>query len=318
MTNGVREGDQVSLVSSSGTAWWSARMEAGRGELMGLLKRLDGRLVPDNSPDKMSDWEAMRIWTFNDPDVSARVARRFEQYGAAPQTQRNQSDLHASATSDPLVRAKASEVYFQSVARSRITLGVLERMLNSLIPTKGRKSVILVSDGFIYDTNMDEFKDVTQASRRANAAVYFVDASGLGGLPDSFSAEFGAPIDARDVGSALLDSSLKAEGSEAIASDSGGFSVKNTNDLNRGIQRIADEAQSYYLLGYNPTNTTPDGRFRKITVKSAQKGCRSAPGRATTRRWRARRRPRTSPARPTPTYSRPSTRLTTSRSFPCA
>ena len=103
-----------------------------------------------------------------------------------------------------------------TVARSRITLGVLERMLNSLIPTKGRKSVILVSDGFIYDTNMDEFKDVTQASRRANAAVYFVDASGLGGLPDSFSAEFGAPIDARDVGSALLDSSLKAEGSTPI------------------------------------------------------------------------------------------------------
>ena len=272
MQNGVREGDRVSLVSSSGTAWWSARMEAGRAELMALLKRLDGRLVPDTSPDKVSEWEAMRIQTFNDPDVSARVARRFENYGVAPQSQRGGSDLRASATSDPLVRARASEVYFQSVARNRITLGVLERMLNSLISTKGRKSVVLVSEGFIYDTNMDEFKRVTQASRRASAAVYFLDASGLGGLPDSFSAEFGAPIDQRDVGSALLDNTLRSEGSEAIASDSGGFTVKNTNDLTRGIQRIADESRSYYLLGYNPTNTAADGRFRKIAVKTSQKG----------------------------------------------
>src|SRR6185503_13101396 len=56
-------------------------------------------------------------------------------------------------------------------------------------------------------------------------------------------------------------------GAESLAADSGGFSVKNTNDLGRGIQRIADESRSYYLLGYNSSNTSRDGRFRKITVK---------------------------------------------------
>ena len=52
-----------------------------------------------------------------------------------------------------------------------------------------------------------------------------------------------------------------------MASDSGGFSVRNTNDLGAGIKRIADENRTYYLVGYNPTNTARDGKFRKISVK---------------------------------------------------
>jgi len=69
-----------------------------------------------------------------------------------------------------------------------------------------------------------------------------------------------------------MDSLNEGEGSESLASDSGGFTVKNTNDLGKGIQRIADESRSYYLLGYNPSNAALDGRFRKIEVKVARKG----------------------------------------------
>jgi hypothetical protein len=45
--------------------------------------------------------------------------------------------------------------------------------------------------------------------------------------------------------------------------------VRNTNDLNAGVQKIATETQAYYLLGYMPTNTARDGKFRKIQVKLA-------------------------------------------------
>ena len=63
-----------------------------------------------------------------------------------------------------------------------------------------------------------------------------------------------------------------AEGAESIAADTGGFSVKNTNDLGKGIQRIAAESRIYYLLGYHSTNTRRDGKFREIKVKVARKG----------------------------------------------
>jgi VWFA-related protein len=268
LKTGVREGDRVSLVASGGGAWWSTRMEAGREELMALLKRLDGRFVPDSAPERMSDYEAMRIHIFHDQQVEQAVSRRFETYGAnAGRSQTGSDDPNSSMNGDPYVQARASDVYFQSVSRNRITLEVLQRVLNSLGTAKGRKSVILVSEGFIYDPNLTEFKDAIQASRRGNAAMYFLDARGLTGMPTFFTAEFGPPIDTRDIGAVFLDTLQEAEGAESLAADSGGFSVKNTNDLGKGIQRIADESRIYYLLGYNSSNASRDGRFRKISVK---------------------------------------------------
>ena len=275
LKSGVREGDRVTLVATGGTAWWSARMEAGREELITLLKRLEGRNIPDSSQDRMSDYEAMRIQVYNDPEVMGRVSRRYQNLGisqAQGQGQGRQGGIASDTLGDPMVRSKASDVYFQAVSKNRITLGLLERVLGSLVSSKGRKAVILISDGFIYDPNLDEFKSVVQASRRANAAIYSVQSGGLSGMSDFMSAEFGNALADQDVGSALLDNSLAADGSDSLASDSGGFVVRNTNDLTRGIQRIALESQTYYLLGYIPTNTKQDGRFRKIDVRLARKG----------------------------------------------
>ena len=270
LKNGVREGDRVTLIGTGGEVWWSTRMESGRDALMAMLKRLDGRYIPDMAPDRMSDYEAMRIHVYHDTQVEAQVSRRFDTYGASTrgsQGGNSQSDSISAMGGDPMVQGKASEVYFQSVSRNRITLQILERTLTSLASTKGRKSLILVSEGFIYDPNLDEFKKAVQASRRSNVAIYFLDTRGLTGMPDYFTAQFGPPIDTQDIGAAFVDQLAASEGSESLAADTGGFSVKNTNDLGKGIQRIADESRVYYLLGYNSTHTQRDGRFRKIKVE---------------------------------------------------
>jgi VWFA-related protein len=267
LTKGVREGDRVSLVATGGGAWWTTRMEAGREELITLLKRLDGRFIPDTSPERMTDYEAMRINIYRDPQVIARVARRYDAYGVNLAGSTSRSPSAAGIEPNPFISARATEVYYQASAKNRITLEVMERVLSSLGGTKGRKAVILVSEGFIYDPNMDEFKKVVQASRRSNAAIYFLDTRGLEGMPLTMTAQFGSMVDEQDIGAAFSESIEASEGSESLASDSGGFSVKNTNDLASGIRRIADESQAYYLLGYNPTNTRRDGHFRKIQVK---------------------------------------------------
>jgi VWFA-related protein len=271
LKSGVREGDRVALVSSGGEAWWSTRMEAGREELMGLLKRLDGRSIPDTSRERITDYEAMRIHVYADPQVEQRVSRRFETYGVTNNSVR-QGDIERIGDGDPFVRGRAADVYFQSVTKNRITLEIMERVLESLAPAKGRKSMILVSEGFIYDPNLDEFKRVVQAARRSNAAIYFLDTRGLQGMPIYMTAEFGPAIAEQDMGAIFAETFEASEGSESLAADSGGFSVKNTNDLEKGIRRIADETRAYYLLGYNPANTARDGRFRKIEVKVNRKG----------------------------------------------
>jgi VWFA-related protein len=271
LEKGTREGDRVTLVSTAGATWWTARMESGRPKLLDMVKRLDGRYIPDTAMDRMSDYEALRIHDYHDQQVVDRVLRRWENYGVAGvlDQNRNQDSMTAGTVDDPLVTGKASEVYFMAQTRIRATLEVLERAINGLVAAKGRKSVILVSEGFIYDNNLDEFKRVNDASRRANAAIYFVNARGLDAMPLEMTAQFGPALPDQDVGFAFAETMDAVAGAETVASDSGGFVVRNTNDLSQGVQRIANETQAYYLLGYTPTNVARDGKFRKIQVKLA-------------------------------------------------
>jgi len=269
LENGVREGDRVTLVATLAGTWWTSRMEAGRDELIDLVKKLDGRYIPDNSRDRMTDFEAKRIFRDRDIDLAKRVQARFTDLGVTQMMGEPdpQQSRYFSTSINPYVESKAREVYSESRARSRTTLSLVERSLEALNATKGRKSLILISAGFIWDSNISEFRWVNQAARRANTAIYFVNAEGLKGMPFRFTAEFGAPTPEVDLGFALTEDFWDAEGTEAIAADSGGFTIKDTNDLAAGIGRIAEENSSYYLLGYSPTNTARDGEFRKITVK---------------------------------------------------
>ncbi len=263
----VREGDRVTLVAAGGGTWWTARMEAGRDEMIELVKRLSGRAVPETGRDRISEYEAMRIHVFRDEMIMNRVQRRLEASGQMTATQQSQHVTGPRAVEDPLVTGRAAEVYFAVAARNRISLEALERSLQALVDVQGRKSLVLVSDGFIYDPQVDLFKRLVDASRRANTAIYFVNSRGLEGLPLALTAEFSAPLPPEDIGSAFAESYEATEGSESLAGDSGGFTVRNTNDLAGGFKRIADETRVYYLVGYNPTNTARDGTFRKIQVK---------------------------------------------------
>jgi len=270
LEKGTREGDRVSLITTAGGAWWTSRMEAGRQNLIEMVKGFDGRLVPDMSPERMSDYEALRIHLYRDPMVVERVLRRYDTYGVTQAMSRNSSSsMLAGSVDDPYVTGRAAEVYFTAMTRLRATLDVCERALNGLAGAKGRKSLILVSEGFIHDINIDEFKRVNSAARRANTAIYFVNARGLEGMPVAMTAQFGPALPEQDVGFAFAESYDAVAGSEYVSNESGGFTVRNTNDLAGGITRIANETRVYYLLGYIPTNAARDGKFRKIEVKLA-------------------------------------------------
>ena len=52
----------------------------------------------------------------------------------------------------------------------------------------------------------------------------------------------------------------------ALAKDTGGKAMFDYNDLSLGIKQAADAMSSYYEIGYYPTHTAPDGRFRRIKI----------------------------------------------------
>jgi VWFA-related protein len=271
LETGVTQGDHVTLVGTAGTTWWTARIPEGRDALLQVAARLQGRRVQDFARDEMTDYEAMRIDRDRDPIVTDRVARRLVAQGAIytvnpARGEPNKLDDDLETRRDH-ARGRAAEVYARSSGQNATILADMERALASLTTVRGRKSLILVSGGLVYDMHLAGFRRVVDESRRANVVIYFLDARGLTASPRGLQADVGQPMDFNDLGSMLTEAHEATDGAVSLAADTGGFSVENQNDLGSGISRIARESASYYLLGYSPTNKRPDGRFRKIEVK---------------------------------------------------
>jgi VWFA-related protein len=57
-----------------------------------------------------------------------------------------------------------------------------------------------------------------------------------------------------------------------LANETDGLAIVNTNDLQGGMRRIADDLAAYYVLGYYTTNTTFDGGIRNIKVRLKASG----------------------------------------------
>src|SRR6266403_271451 len=56
-----------------------------------------------------------------------------------------------------------------------------------------------------------------------------------------------------------------------LAQETGGrmISVRSEKKLMEAFDQISEELRSQYTLGYYPTNSTPDGKFRKVKVETA-------------------------------------------------
>lgn len=273
----LQPGDLVSLVAPGNALRWHARMPEGRPELARVVAGLRGLYLPDPSNDSMSDYEAYRINAFSDEVVAEQVDRRWKNLrvngrepanlatdqGFRPENRGGQIGI---IPQDILMRA--ASLYQQAAARNIATLQALERTIDGLSAVRGRKAVIMLSPGFVADQERLEAKRATEAARRANVAVYFVDARGLVSSGASAQAQqTGRPLDSRDIGAANAELTLGAEGAAEIASATGGFSVRNQNDLGRGLQRIGDESRVYYLLGFQPSRDAGPGVFRRLEVK---------------------------------------------------
>jgi VWFA-related protein len=113
------------------------------------------------------------------------------------------------------------------------------------------------------------FREITDEANRGNVTFYPVYARGL--------AVFDAPIGPDRPPSPLRDASnlrTRHENMRTLAVETDGDAIINTNYIEQGLKRIADDLSSYYLFGYYSTNSRLDGRFRSITVRVKQPGVR--------------------------------------------
>lgn len=169
------------------------------------------------------------------------------------------------------------------------TLGALFYVIQGLRELPGRKSVILLSDGFTITRRDDPsyterlmraVRTLVDRANRASVVINSLDIRGLQalGLTAVDSVSLMAPeqvlarLDSRRVGFFNTQ-----EGLIYLASESGGRSIRNTNDLEGGLRQILDDQSGYYLIGYRPNDSTFDqlkGRtqFHRISLRIKRAG----------------------------------------------
>jgi VWFA-related protein len=94
-----------------------------------------------------------------------------------------------------------------------------------------------------------------------------IQALGVMGMPSS---DPSLPINPLVVNNASI--SQRRDNLVALAENTDGLAVVETNDIDKGMKRIVEDLTSYYLLGYTSTNGKLDGRYRKIAVRVKRPG----------------------------------------------
>ena len=168
------------------------------------------------------------------------------------------------------------------------TLGAVNYVVRGMQDLPGRKSILLLSDGFkLFEEDAEGFREagrvmaglrrLVDMANRASVVIYTMDGRGL---------QVGGLAAADNTGGWTMDQLQQAEtdryeklidtqdGLRYLARQTGGIAIVNNNDLSGGIRKILDD-QSYYLLAYEPDDTTFDPRtrrFNNIQIKVSRPG----------------------------------------------
>jgi len=260
--------DQVAVVATSGSTGLYQEFTSDAE----LLRQAIGRVTPQL---RHTAWTGV-------PHISeyqAELIERGDPFALELAVQEILSREPPGADRDDAerrARIRSRAVSAESSNFSRQTMLTVEGVMRGLTELPGRKVLVLVSDGFLLGLGTHshqgfDLRDITDAGTRAGVVVYSLDTRGLIATPPIGDAStIAAPsIELPGLRERLTRDAegARRDGMNGLAEGTGGFLVHSTNDLGRGLDRILSDTETYYLLAYEPSNASRDGKFRKIEVK---------------------------------------------------
>jgi VWFA-related protein len=163
-----------------------------------------------------------------------------------------------------------SEFNIFTTDRQLSALQTAAKMLGSL---SEKKSLIYFASGLRLNgtDNQAQLHATLNAAIRAGVSIWPVDARGLVAQAPLGDATRGSPggIAMYTGGSAqamMTNFQRSQDTLWAMAKDTGGKSLLDSNDLAAGIVQAQESVSSYYIIGYYSSNQALDGKFRRIKV----------------------------------------------------
>jgi VWFA-related protein len=257
------QNDQAAITSATGQIGFLQQLTNDRMILRKALDRVNPRSysVRDYDRPPMSDYHAYLIER-NDQQV-------FDYF--VTETVRLNPGLSRDMAAG-IVRARASAAQAQSARFNQNTLGGLESLIKSAKNLPGRKLLFFLSGGFLVENqrsdSLNKLRDITNAAARSGVVIYSMDTRGLVATLDDISVE--KPFDPAGRLSLADHQELAAtqDGLNALAADTGGKAIFNTNDLSQGLNPAIKETSTYYLLAWKPdADSEKRSRFRNLEVK---------------------------------------------------
>jgi VWFA-related protein len=165
-----------------------------------------------------------------------------------------------------LIQQKARLYIRQARMMTAHTIQSLEMVAHGLAKIPGRKTVVFMTEGFFVEDSRSELEVVSAQAARSGITIYSIDGRGLiNGL------SINPDVVKRDrARSAAFDTG--EDGPNILTQGTGGFMVRNIDDMSRAFGLIVRDTSTYYVIGYQPDNATMDGKVRKIEVKSSMPG----------------------------------------------
>ncbi len=153
---------------------------------------------------------------------------------------------------------------------SKITLSTLESLARRSAGLPGRKLVFFISDGFPLDVSsgdmVDRIRGIADAALRSGVMIYTMDARGL--VTEMMDATAEVPFDpsGRMARSIAAEPTIGHDVLNALAADTGGRFIKDTNALDPAVNSALKETSVYYLLAWRPLEGGGGKKFRRIEV----------------------------------------------------
>lgn len=181
------------------------------------------------------------------------------------------NDSRFAKAAEGVARGAAADELANGNTETRASLSTIKAIVRRMSQMPGKRSIVLVSPGFITAQLHSEADEVIENAVRADVTISALDARGL-----YVMMPFGDASDPNPVSpsTALLENQYQRDSATAdadvmaeFADGTGGTFFQNSNDLEEGLRRGASQPEYSYVLAFSPQNLKLDGKFHKLKVK---------------------------------------------------